>query len=261
MRLRNRTVVVTGASNGLGKAIATACTEEGARVVCASRSAEKLDALAADLTERTDEGNAVAVPTDVRSWDDVRSLVAETTDRFGGIDVFVNNAGITQLNVAGEPSYRPVSDVPVDAWDAILETNLRGPFLCSKAALPGMKARGSGRLIHVSSGHGLRARANRSPYVASKFGLEGLHETLTRELEETEIDSIALRPPNGGVYTERKGENETTKETYRHESPTVISETAVRLAADEGEHGGRYVANADGDSYSTYTTGDDPRTE
>ncbi|RQH02324.1 SDR family NAD(P)-dependent oxidoreductase [Natrarchaeobius oligotrophus] len=259
MRLRNSTIVVTGASNGLGRAMATAYAEEGARVVCASRSADRLSTIADELSER--EGTAVAIPTDVRSWEDVRSLVRETTERVGEIDVFVNNAGITQLNVAGEPSYRPVSDVPVDAWDAILETNLRGPFLCTKAVLPGMLERDSGRLIHVSSGHGIRAQPNRSPYVASKFGLEGLHETVSRELEGTGVDSIALRPPDGGVYTERKGENDTSRETYRHESPTVIAKTAVRLAAGEGENGGRYVARADGETYTTYATGDDPREE
>lgn len=249
MRLRNTTVVVTGASSGLGKAMATAFVEEGASVACASRSEDRLSAAVAGMTG---DGEAIAVPTDVRSPDAVSGLVEETAGRFGPIDVLVNNAGVMQLDVDEEGAERPVAAVRVDAWDAVVETNLRGPFLCSRAALPGMLERDAGRLVHVSSGHGASGRANRAPYVASKFGLEGFHESLALELEDTGVSSVALRPPDGGVYTERRGQLGRSPEEFRHRSPDVIREAAVRLAAGEGENGGRYQVTQDGEGYVEY---------
>ena len=113
--------------------------------------------------------------------------------------------------------------------------------------------RDAGRLLHVTSGHGLHGRATHAPYAASKFGLEGFHESLALELEETGVDSIAFRPPQGGVYSERYGALGRTPESFGHETPRIIAETAVRLAAGEGENGGRYVATDDGEGYTEYT--------
>jgi 3-oxoacyl-[acyl-carrier protein] reductase len=252
MRLSERTIVVTGASSGLGRSMAEAFVAEGANVVCASRSADTLSPLAEELTA-AGPGRAVAVPTDVRSWADVRSLVEATVEEFGGLDTLVNNAGVTQLNVHGEPEYRSVAELPVSAWDAILETNLRGVFLCTKAALGEMLPAESGRIIHVASGHGVSGRANRAAYVASKFGLEGFHETLALELDDTGVDTLTLRPPSGGVYTERKGEYGRPQESFPNEDPSVVAEPSVRLAAGEGENGGRYQATDDGEGIEPYS--------
>lgn len=171
----------------------------------------------------------------------------------GSIDVFANNAGVTQYKVNPDHSYRPAQDLPIATWDTVLDTNLRGVFLCSKAVLPAMLSRDIGRIIHISSGHGVRGRANRTAYVASKFGLEGFHESLAKELDGTGVDSLALRPPGGGVYTESSKLIDREPESYPNESPTVIAEAAVRLAHGDGENGGRYKATPDEDGYTEYS--------
>lgn len=258
MQLSDSTIVVTGASSGLGKAMAGAFVREGADVVWSSRSRERLETAIEQETGSDPAGTAAAIPADVRSWDAVQSLIERTTERFGPIDVFVNNAGVMQYIVNEDNERKPIPDVPIESWDTILETNLRGAFLCAKAVLPGMLDRESGRVINVSSSHGSHGRANRSPYVASKFGLEGLHESMALELEDTGVDSVALRPPRGGVYTEVSVERGgRSMDSFTHDSPDVIAGAAVRLAAGEGDNGGRYQATGDGDGYTEYTrTGD-----
>lgn len=253
MRLEETTVIVTGASSGLGKAMASAFVAEGAQVACASRSLERLEAAIDDM-DVSGGGDAAPIPTDVRSWNDVRELVRSTRERYGDVDVVVNNAALTQYMVNEDLTRKPIVDVPVDSWEAILRTNLDGVFLCTKAALPEMLSRDDGRFIHVSSGHGVSGRANRSPYVASKFGVEGFHESLALELEDTGVDSLTLRPPGGGVYTEAAVERGgRSADSFTHQDPGVIAEAAVRLAAGEGENGGRYQATADGEGYTTYS--------
>lgn len=253
VRLNTKTIVVTGASSGLGKAMADAFVTEGARVVYSSRSEERLADAVEALTSGGVAGEATVVPADVRSWDDVQRLVRQTGEIYGDIDVFVNNAGVMQYKVDPDRTQRSIEEVPVATWDTILETNLRGAFLCTKAALPDMRSRDAGRLLHISSGHGTEGRATRAPYVASKFGLEGLHESLALELADTGVDSVALRPPGGGVYTESSKLIGRDPDSYPNERPDVIAEAAVRLAAGDGENGGRYQATPDGEDYVEYS--------
>lgn len=240
-------MVVTGAAHGLGLAMTRGFVREGARVAAIDVDAAALEAA---LDGVDGEGSTLAVAADVRSWDDVRSAIAKARRAHGSVDVLVNNAGVKQLTVAGDE--RPAWAVPVATWDTVVETNLRGPFLCCRAVLPAMLDRGAGRVINVTSGHGQSARARRAPYVASKFGLEGFHESLALELEDTGVSSVALRPPDGGIYTERRGELGRSPEEFRHRSPDVIREAAVRLAAGEGENGGRYQVTQDGEGYVEY---------
>lgn len=255
MWLKDRSIVVTGASSGLGLAMASEFVVEGADVVCSSFEENELRRTVDELNSRG-LGRAIAITADVREWEAVRELMAETVDQLGKLDVLVNNAGVTQLHATEENERYPVVDLPVGAWERILDTNLTGVFYCSKAALPYMLGRGSGRVMHVTSGNGVRGRPNRSPYCASKFGLEGFHESLSRELEGTGVDSIAFRPPPGGVYSERYGKIGRTPESFTFQSPDIIVETAVRLASGEGENGGRYVATEDGADYVEYTRSD-----
>lgn len=249
-------MVVTGASRGLGRAMADAFVREGAAVVYSSRGGEALQSAVGAATDGSAPGEATAIPADVRSWTAVRALVDRAAEAIGPIDVVVNNAGLTQSKADPAHDEKPVADLDVETWDAVLETNLRGAFLCSKAALPGMLERGAGRLIHVSSGHGIAGRPNRAAYVASKFGLEGLHETLAMELDGTGVDSVALRPPSGGVYTEGAGAIGRSPAEFAHDSPAVIAEAAVQLAAGVGENGGRYQATPDGEGLVEYAKGE-----
>ena len=242
MRLEDTAIVVTGAAHGLGRAMATGFVGEGADVAWVDVDGEALETAVGAVDG---PGRSLAVTADVRSWAAVRSALARARRAHGPVDVLVNNAGVKQLTVTGDE--RPAWQVPVDVWDAVLETNLRGPFLWSRAVLPAMVDRGVGRVIHVTSGHGRSARARRAPYVASKFGLEGFHRTLARELEGTGVSSVAFTPPGGGVRT-REAEFVEDPSSMSHDVDVVV-EPAVRLAAGEGDNGGRYRGTVDGEGF------------
>lgn len=256
MRLKNHTVIVTGASSGLGKAMATEFVSEGANVACAARTEGRLEHTVTDMSGSA--GEAIAVPTDIRSWDEITNLVETTRNTFGPVDLLVNNAAVRQGYMANATTRNPVVDVPVDVVDAILETNLRATMLCSKAVLPEMLDREQGILIHMSStvGAGKEAdggSARRAPYAASKAGVESLHDSLTDELEGTGVKSIALIPPSGAVHTEIKEEWGANETDSAHADSSVIAKPAVQLAAGDGEHGGRYRATPDGEGFTTYS--------
>lgn len=243
MRLDGTTIVVTGAAGGLGNAMASAFAAEGANVVGVDTDEDRLIA-AVDAFD----GDAVAVPTDVRSWDDVRDTIETARAAHGEIDVLVNNAGVQQRTAGGDRR-EPVVDVPVDIWETVVETNLTGVFHCTKAVLPGLLDRDDGRLIHVSSGAGERGRANRSPYVASKHGVEGFAASLALELEGSGVESLVFRPPGGGIFTESRSHRD--PEDFTHDSPTIVAEPMIQLAAGAGENGGRYVGTDDGEGFET----------
>jgi 3-oxoacyl-[acyl-carrier protein] reductase len=240
MRLQDTTVVVTGASSGLGKEMAAAFIEAGANVVCAARSMDRLERLVDEH-----DGTATTVRCDVRSEADVESLFQTTEDQYGGLDLLINNAGIQESHVADQKEVA-VESLTVDAWDAIMETNLRGVFLCTRAALPLLR-RSEGRVVHLTSGMGQEGRAGRAAYATSKFGVEGFHQSVTAELADTGVESILL-DPGGGVDTE--GFSQYIDEDKRADrlDPSIIVEPALRLAEGYGENGGRYVA-ADVDNW------------
>lgn len=222
--------------------MAAGFVREGAAVTCVDVDEEALSAAVGALDG---PGEATAVRADVRSWDDVRSMVARARRAHGPVDVLVNNAGVKQLTVLGDE--RPAWAVPVATWDTVLDTNLRGPFLCARAVVPAMVDRGTGRVITVSSGHGTSPRRRRAPYVASKFGLEGFARTLALDLEGTGVESLLFTPPGGGVRT-REAEFVADPGSMTHD-PDVVVEPAIRLAAGEGENGGRYRGTADGTGF------------
>ena len=248
MRLADRTIVVTGASSGLGKAMARAFVREGATTVCSSRTAATLEAATAEFDDLP--GEAVPIPADVRSWASVSALAEWTEEAYGPIDVLVNNAGVYQQTVTGEGP-DPVHEIDVDVWDAVVGTHVRGSFLCTRAVLPAMLERGAGRVVFLSSSMGQAGRALRSPYVAAKFAIEGLAETLALELESTGVSAVLYRPPRGGVYTENLAEYGRGPEDFTH-GPSVVEAGAVALAVGEGDNGGRYVATDDGTGMTTY---------
>lgn len=239
MQIDDTVIVVTGASRGLGLEMARGYVDHGATVVCCARSEQRLERVVSELSER---GSASAVVADVRSWHDARHLVSQAVNRQGGVDVLVNNAGVSERSVTGQDEL-PVTDLPVDVWETIIETNLHGPFYCTKAVLPVMLDASGGRIIHVASGMGQTGRSGRSVYAASKFGREGFHESLTAELAGTSVDSLVL-DPGGGVDTD--GFSGHMSESVREDrlDSSVIVQPAVALARGDGTHGGRYIATA-----------------
>lgn len=247
MRLEGKVIVVTGGSLGIGKAMADAFVEEGATVVIASRTESTVREVASELNEKHEGGEAVAVPTDIRSERSIAALFESVREECGLLDVLVNNAAVSQRTLV-DGDRLPVAKLPVEVWDTIVETNLRGTFLCTQFALREMLERDAGKIIHISSRGGERARAKRGAYAPSKFGVEALHECLAEEIGDTNVSTLVLRPPQGGTATGEPG-SRTEAELESMYPPSITAETAVRLAACEGRNGGRYVPTPDGQDY------------
>src|ERR671938_16188 len=181
--LRGKVVMITGASRGLGRALTLAFAEEGANLVINSRNSDSLDPV---VKEAEDAGAEVlAVPADVSVQADVERLVNAAVDRFGRIDVLVNNAGLLGPRV-------PIVEYPEDEWRKVLEANLTGPFLLTKALIPHMPEGGS--IINITSGVSIEGRPRWGAYSVSKFGLEGLTQILAAELEERGIRVNSVDP-------------------------------------------------------------------
>lgn len=229
--LEGRTAVITGASQGLGKALALAFAGEGASLVINSRSEESIRPVAKEAEKLGAE--VLAVPADVSKAADVEKLVEAAVDRFGEIDVLVNNAGLLGPRVQ-------ILDYPEDEWRSVLEANLTGPYLVSKAAIPHMPEGAS--IINVVSGVSIEGRAGWGAYSVSKFGLEGLTQILAAELKERGIRVNAVDP--GGMRTDMRAA------AYPQEDPMTLitpeENTAVflYLASDDskGVTGQRFKA-------------------
>jgi hypothetical protein len=182
--LRDKVIVITGASSGFGEQIARLCAREGARLVLAARSPAPLERLAAELSAR--EGRALAVPADVGRAADVERLAAITLERFGRADVLVASAGFGVLE--------RFADASVDDLEEMLDVNVLGVARCIKAFLPDMLRRRNGQVVVMASLAGLVATANMGFYNASKYALVGLARTLMLELHGTGVRSALICP-------------------------------------------------------------------
>ena len=188
--LKGRVAVVTGASSGIGEACAVALVGKGAHVVLAARRAERLSA----LVERLEGigGQALAVTTDVTNESDVDNLFAKAVERFGTVDVVINNAGVADST--------PVDEMALELWHRVIETNLTSAFLCSRAAFRVMKGKGRGRIVNIGSISARVPRQNSPAYAASKWGLDGLTRSLAIDGREFNIAVSIFHP--GIVATE-----------------------------------------------------------
>ena len=188
--LQGRVVVVTGASSGIGEACAVAFVEKGAKAVLAARRAERLSS----LVERIEGagGEALAVATDVTNEAAVDNLFAQAIERFGTVDVLINNAGIADST--------PVHEMSLETWHRVIETNLTSAFLCSRAAFRAMMGNGRGRIINIGSISARVPRENSPAYAASKWGLDGLTRSLAIDGRKHNIAASIFHP--GIVATE-----------------------------------------------------------
>jgi len=166
--LEGRVAVVTGASGGLGRAIAEAFAEAGAKTVVAARRADQLAAVAEGITGAG--GTALAVTCDVTDESEVIRLFAAVDEAYGRIDVLVNNAGIT--------TKIQTEDIPLDVWRKVLDVNITGAFLCAREAIKSMKRTGGGRIINIGSISAKTPRPDSAPYTTTKHALEGLTRSL-----------------------------------------------------------------------------------
>lgn len=220
--LDGEVVVVTGANRGLGREMSLRFAREGARVVLVARTESELDEVAAAA-----EGETLVAPADVTDGAEVEGVVESTLDAFGRLDTLVNNAGIGLLSI--EDGGRPTHEVPEERWREIIDVNLTGVFLCSRAALPQMLDQGSGNVINISSGLGRYARPGYAPYNASKHGLEGLTKTMALDYEDEGVNVNALDP--GGRVNTAFWDHLPDDERAEILQPDVMNDAAVLLAA------------------------------
>jgi 3-hydroxybutyrate dehydrogenase len=177
--LSGKTAVVTGAASGIGRAIASDLAGQGARVSVADLDDREGQALASSINGRFRR-------TDVSSRDDCRALIESTVREYGGVDILVNNAGLQHV--------APIEDFPEDKWEYMLRVMLIGAFYLTKYAIPHMYAKGWGRVINVSSVHGIVASPYKSAYIAAKHGLNGLTKTIALEAAEKGVTVNAICP-------------------------------------------------------------------
>ncbi len=189
VKLDGKVAVVTGASKGIGKAIASAFAAAGAKVVLAARTRETLEQVAADLRESGAE--AMAVPTDVTDAAAVQRLIEKTLEIYERVDILVNNAGVGYFG--------PVIDFAPDDWDAVLNSNLKAVYLCAKSVLPQMFSQGGGQIINVLSIAAKVAFEASAAYCAAKAGALALTKVLAAEVRQQNIRVTAVLP--GSVHT------------------------------------------------------------
>jgi 3-oxoacyl-[acyl-carrier protein] reductase len=182
--LAGQVAVVTGASQGIGRSIAETLAANGARVALIARNAEKLASLVETIAAAG--GEARAFPCDVADGDAVAATVEAVVEAFGRIDILVNNAGITRDTL--------LPRMGDDEWDAVITTNLRGPFLFMRAASRPMMQQRYGRIVNVSSVSGMIGNPGQANYSASKAGLIGLTRTVAKELAGRKITVNAVAP-------------------------------------------------------------------
>ena len=189
--LRDKIAIVTGASSGIGRGIAEVFVDEGAKLVLAARNQMKLDQ-ARDELQSKGRGSAIAVPTDVRNEKEVIALFERTKSEFGRLDILVNNAG-TGVTA-------PIEETTLEMWHRTLDTNLTGPFLCTREALKIMKPQRGGRIINIGSISAQVPRPNSVAYACSKRGLAALTRSTALEGRSYGVVASCLHP--GNVATE-----------------------------------------------------------
>jgi NAD(P)-dependent dehydrogenase (short-subunit alcohol dehydrogenase family) len=190
MSLMGKVAFITGASRGIGSAVASRLAEEGASVVLAARSMPDLERVRDDI--RAHAGQACCVPLDVTQEEQVRAVMQSIMREHGRLDIVVNSAGIGV--------FRPLLETSGDDWDRVMATNARGPFLVCREAAPLMACTGGGCIVNISSVVGVKAYVNQGAYTASKHALMGMTEVLAQELQPLGIRVHALCP--GGVDTD-----------------------------------------------------------
>jgi gluconate 5-dehydrogenase len=242
MRLNGTRVLVTGATSGLGKAMAAALAEAGARVVVTGRDQARAEATASELGS-----SAIACELDVRDERSVAACVARAHEESGGIDMLVNNAGIGMRTVnprfLSEP--QPFWEVSPDGFRDVVETKLVGCFLMAREVVPLMLEQGGGRVVNISMNEGTMVRRGFVPYGPSGAGVEALSRVMAADLEGSSVTVNMLLPGGRGTDTGMVPDDAPADVRARLLDPAVMGPPIVWLASDEaaGVHDQRIVAN------------------
>jgi 3-oxoacyl-[acyl-carrier protein] reductase len=244
--LTGKTALVTGASRGIGRAIALRLAEAGANVVVNYAGSE---AAAAETVAKVKElgRDAIMIKANVASADEVNEMFKEALDRFGSVDILVNNAGITRDNL--------LMRMKEEEWDEVINTNLKGVFNCIKAATRPMMKQRSGRIINITSVVGVLGNPGQANYVAAKAGVIGLTKTTARELASRNITVNAVAP--GFIDTDMTvGLPEDVKSAMlgqiplgRLGQPDEIAKVVLFLASDAASYMTGQTLHVDGGMY------------
>ena len=217
-RLKEKVAIITGSSSGIGKAIALRFGQEGAKVVVAARRLQLCEETVSQI--RKQGGEAWAIQTDIADEQQVERLIADTVARYGQLDILVNNAGVGGGGRLAETS--------TQAFDQVMNVNLRGTFLCCRAGFRQMKQQGGGIIINMSSVAGLQAWAGTGTYSASKHGIMALTKSLADEGRPYHIKVSAICP--GAVADELVDASPSDIERSQKINPFDVAEAAVYLS-------------------------------
>lgn len=219
--LNKKVVVITGASKGLGAALARGFARSGAKVALCARSKDELKKIEQEITN--DGGTVFTLPIDVKVPDHVENFASTTLSEFGKVDAVINNASILGQRV-------PVSDYQYSTWQNVIDVNINGVFLMTKAFLPALMKQRSGSIINLSSGVGNKGKPRWGAYCVSKFGVEGFSYMLAEEMREYSIRVNIVNP--GGLATDMRRAAYPDEDRSKLKKPEDILNVFLYLASD-----------------------------
>ena len=247
MRLKDKVIIVTGGGVGIGRAYALALARERAKVVVADIQEEEAKRVAGEIKQAG--GEALAVPVDVTSAEKTRAMADATLQKFGRIDVLVNNAALYSAI-----KKKPFAEITSEEWDKVMAVNLKGLFLCVQAVYPSMKRQGKGKIINISSGTALGGTPFFIHYVTSKAGVIGFTRALARELGPDNISVNAITPgltisgpQQEGVLTPEQLQDRRRRRAFqRDQYPQDLVGTMIFLCSADSDFITGQTINVDG---------------
>jgi len=220
--IREKVAIVTGASRGIGRAIAVKLASEGVLVALTARSEAKLRQVQHDI--EAGGGTAYGIAADLADPGSAQSIVSQTVAKFGRLDILINNAGMATLS--------PLIDTTVAQWDRLMAVNARAPFLLCKVAIPHIKAAGGGAIIQIVSVIGVKGYINQGAYTASKHALMGMSKVLAQEVQPYNIRVHTILP--GGVATDMLDQMRPDLQKSTLMAPEEIADIVLFLLTHRG---------------------------